>query len=110
MIIGTRTLKLEKNNSTSNVAVRVYSPEQREEDWICRFEIDWPDGKVAQWGTGDDGIDAIFRALQMIGALLYASASHQQGKLSWLETGAGFGFPVPKNIRDLLEGDDKRYL
>ena len=31
-------------------------------------------------------------------------------QVEWLEPGRGYGFPVPDNIRDLLVGDDKRFL
>ena len=46
----------------------------------------------------------------MIGAELYASAQNKSGALSWLAPGRGYGFPVPNAIRDLLVGDDKKFL
>src|SRR5262245_34880312 len=102
MIIGARSLKIKDGNSTIDVPIKIHAPEQNKGDWICRFEIDWPDKKIEQWGTGGDGIDAILRALQMIGALLYSSGHHEQRRLYWLEPGAGFGFPVTNNLRDIL--------
>ena len=60
--------------------------------------------------TGVDAVQALLFALQMIGAEVYTSSQHQSGRLEWLERGRGYGFPVPDNIRDLLVGDDKRFL
>lgn len=110
MIIATRSLSLRTGKDNVDVAVRLHAPERQADDWICRYEIDWPRQKAERWGTGGDGIQAILHALQMIGAELYASEHHEAGRLSWLEAGAGYGFPVTQSIRDLLVGDDKRFL
>lgn len=82
------------------------APEQSDKGWICRFTIEWPEGKAERWGSGSDGVQAIVIALQMIGAEIYASALHKAGQLVWLSPGHGYGFPVTSNIRDLLIGDD----
>jgi hypothetical protein len=39
-----------------------------------------------------------------------AARSIAPEKLSWDDNWSGYGFPVPGNIRDLLAGDDKKYL
>ena len=109
MIIATRILTLNKKGG-QKVAIRLYKPEPAKVDWICRFEIDWPEGKGERWGTGVDAVQALVAALQMIGSELYASEQNRSGKLGWLAPGHGFGFPVPNTIRDLLVGDDKKYL
>jgi hypothetical protein len=44
----------------------------------------------------------------MVGTEIYCSEEHRSGNLSWDDDWSGF--PVPGNIRDLLAGDDKRYL
>jgi hypothetical protein len=75
---------------------------------ICRFEIAWPDGTLAQWAGGVDAVQALVHALQIIGALLYTSDAHKRGVLYLDEPGRGYGFPVPHGIRDLLEGDDAK--
>jgi hypothetical protein len=46
----------------------------------------------------------------MIGAELYASDQHKSGVLTGLSPGRGYGFPVPQAIRDLLVGDDRKFL
>ncbi len=49
-------------------------------------------------------------ALQKIGATLYASEYHKAGLLMWEKPGNGYGFPLPQNARDWLEGDDARFF
>jgi hypothetical protein len=40
---------------------------------------------------------------------LYVSPYHLSGDLRWEKTGDGYGFPVPKNGRDMLVGADKSF-
>ena len=111
MIIATRILTLRDNNRDVPVPVEISTPERRSDtDWRCHFTIGWPDGKAERWGTGVDAVQSLLFALQMIGVELYASESHKQGRLFWETPGAGYGFPVTRNIRDLLTGDDKKFL
>jgi len=109
MIIATRILTL-SDKSNQKVSIRLHAPEPAKVDWICRFEIDWPEGKGERWGAGVDAVQALLAALQMIGAEIYASEENKSGKLMWLAPGRGYGFPVPNNIRDLLVGDDKTFI
>ena len=110
MIIATRHLVLRDKHRDIDIPIRIHAPEKAEVDWICRFEIGWPKGKVERWGSGVDAVQALLIAMQMIGAEVYASSQHQSGRLEWLEADRGYGFPVSDNIRDLLVGDDKRFL
>jgi len=55
-------------------------------------------------------VQALEIALRLIGAQLYASTYHQEGTLVFGKPGAGYGFPVPVNMRDLLVGDDAEFL
>lgn len=110
MIIASRTLKLREATQARDVPVRIYAPERGGIDWMCRFEIDWPTGRAERWGAGVDAVQALVSALQMIGAELYASEAHRSGALCLDEPGRGYGFPVPNSIRDLLIGDDRKYL
>lgn len=75
--------------------------------WICRYSIGWPDSARDSFGAGVDSIQALHLALQKIGIELYASAYHKAGVLMFDRPGNGYGFPIPKNGRDLLIGDDK---
>jgi hypothetical protein len=108
MIIATRTLVLRDRNV--EIPIRIHAPERAEVDWICRFEIEWPEGRADRWGAGSDAVQALLIALQMIGAEIYTSRHHELGHLMWLAPGRGYGFPVARNIRDLLVGDDKTFL
>ena len=110
MIIATRHLTLRDQARAFDIPVRIHIPERAKVDWICRFDISWPEGRVERWGTGVDAVQALLFAMRMIGAEVYASSEHKSGRLEWLEAGGGYGFPVPENIRDLLVGDDRRFL
>jgi len=110
MIIATRHLILRDQTRAVDIPVQIHAPEKAKVDWICRFDIGWPDGRVERWGTGVDAVQALLFAMQMIGAEVYARSEHKSGRLEWLEPGGGYGFPVPDNIRDLLVGDDKQFL
>lgn len=59
---------------------------------------------------GVDAVQAIDIALTMIGALIYARDQHAAGNLMWLTPGQGYGFPVAKEIRDVLVGEDREFL
>jgi hypothetical protein len=49
-------------------------------------------------------------ALHMIGADLYTSSYHREGRLVFDKPGNGYGFPVAPTLRDLLVGDDAKYM
>lgn len=110
MIIAIRSFFLKDSNRETEIPVRIHAPEESKSSWMCRFDIGWPEGKVERWGTGVDAVQALVMALQMIGVEVYASHYHEAGRLRWLEDGGGYGFPVSNNARDLLAGDDRKYL
>lgn len=92
------------------IPIRLFAPEREAVDWSCRWEIDWPDEKLARTAIGVDAIQALDLALKMLGVQIYASDHHASGRLMWLEPGKGYGFPVTNNFRDLLVGDNKNFL
>jgi hypothetical protein len=110
MIIATRVLTLRRPTGDIEIPIRIFAPEQQTIDCVCRFEVDWPDGKWAMAAEGVDEVQALELALRIIGAQIYSSDYHASGQLMWLEPGKGYGFPVTNGIRDLLIGDDKRYM
>jgi hypothetical protein len=110
MIIATRLLSLKSDDGEVDIPIHIHAPERARVDWKCRFEIGWPDGNVERWGTGVDAVQALLIALQMIGVEIYTSQYHESGRLRWLTAGGGYGFPVSANARDLLSGDDRKFL
>jgi hypothetical protein len=111
MMIADRLLTL--NNSATNIkiAIRIFAPEAGSNgNWFCRYEIDWPDKKSEMRVGGVDSAQALVLALQIIGAEIYSSSYHEQGNLFWDSPGQGYGFPVVPTYRDLLQGDDAKYL
>lgn len=89
-----------------DVRVTVEQATKREADWRCAYRIDWPGQARLGFGYGIDSTQALLLALRAIGTDLYTSDYHRSGRLRWDETGRGYGFPVPRTIRDLLIGDD----
>lgn len=109
MMIATRALKLTRPEDAIDIPVRIFAPEQDGDGWICRYEIDWPEGRQKMAVGGLDSVQALVLALQMIGSDLYTSSYHKAGALSFSPSG-GYGFPIAQNLRDLLTGDDASYL
>ena len=111
MIVATRTLKLRQVGGDVDVPVTIFAPEEDAvRGWGCRFEIGWPDGVRSLTARGIDSMQALEIALRLIGAQLYTSAHHEAGALMFDKSGAGYGFPVPQTLRDLLIGDDAKYF
>src|SRR5579863_3720134 len=110
MIIASRKLKLRQGEIDTDVTVRIFAPRPDQNHWSCAYEIDWPEGTRKRTARGHDSVQALHHALNAVGAELYTSEDHKAGVLSSNDAWKGYGFPVPKNIRDLLIGDDAKYL
>ncbi|MGV3635682.1 MAG: DUF6968 family protein [Pseudorhodoplanes sp.] len=110
MVIATRILKLRTTDRDTEIPVRIFAPKPQALDWACTVEIDWPDGTVTMDAAGIDAVQALELGLKLVGAQLYASDHHASGRLMWQEPGKGYGFPVVNSLRDMLIGDDKRFL
>lgn len=110
-MIASRELTLRNRGGDINIPVRIYAPTREKTGaWSCRYEVDWPDKKSVKEIFGFDSIQAIFLALQAIGAEIYTSNYHKSGQLFVDKPGDGYGFPVVPTFRDLLVGDDLKYL
>jgi hypothetical protein len=110
MVIASRVLALQDADLEIEIPIRIFAPELKKASWLCRYEIDWPEGTQAMEAEGIDSVQALVVALQMIGADVYSSNYHKLGKLALDVSGNGYGFPVVSSLRDLLEGDDAKYL
>ena len=44
MVIASRVLTLRDADVEIEIPIRVFAPERRDGSWICRYEIDWPEG------------------------------------------------------------------
>jgi hypothetical protein len=87
----------------------LFAPKESNGDWYCPYTIVWPDSRQEGAGYGVDAIQALVLTLQMIGAHIYCSDYHKTGRLYFEKPGSGYDFPVPKNLRELLIGDDARF-
>jgi hypothetical protein len=109
MIIAERILSYEISGGNLPVKITMFAPERDESSWLCKYTIDWPSGVRSGFAAGFDAVQALHLTLQKIGIDLYMSEYHASGRLSWGEKGAGYGFPVPGNARDVLIGDDLNF-
>jgi hypothetical protein len=111
MMIASRVLMLRSGDNAVPIAVSIFAPEKTTEGaWACRYVIDWPDQPSDTKIFGFDSAQALFLALQTIGAEIYSSSYHQSGRLYVDAPGQGYGFPVVPTLRDLFVGDDVKYL
>ena len=111
MEIAARTLTVQDGASNLSILILIFPPVQQGANaWSCRYEIGWPEGKEIREIWGVDSVQAMFLALQAIGSDIYTSSYHKNGNLSFEALGKGYGFPVPSSLRDLLVGDDAKYL
>lgn len=110
MIVASRSLKLQEGQTSSEIAVRIVAPQPGNTHWVCRHEIDWPEGPRKGAVRGFDSVQALTLALNIIGSKIYIGEYHKSGQLSSGESWTWYGFPVPRNLRDLLVGDDTKYL
>jgi hypothetical protein len=111
MIIASRTLKLRSGGRNIEIPISVFAPEcHKPGAWECRYDVGWPEGLRSYAGWGADSVQALLITLGMIGAELYSSSYHKSGNLFWEKPGNGYGFPVVPTLRNLLEGDDAKYL
>ena len=111
MIIGRRILTLKTDDRDIEIPVTIHAPaSEAAEVWFCRYDVGWPEGARSYAGWGADAIQALVSALNMSGAEIYSSSYHKSGHLVWDQPGNGYGFPVVSGLRDLLVGDDAKYL
>ena len=109
MLIATRVITLIQNLDKIPVEVRLFAPTKEEADWICRYEIDWPYAQRASFAAGLDSMQAVYLAQQKIGIDIYMSHYHAEGSIYWQTPKSGYGFPVPRNGRVFLVGEDKMF-
>jgi hypothetical protein len=105
--MATRLLTLRHDGAEVAVPIQIERPEQDSSGaWFCRYEIAWPHGRWSSAGWGFDAVQAVLLTMRKIGTEIYMSEYHNSGKLMWTAPGRGYAFPVPRNLRDLLIGDN----
>ena len=107
--IAVRKFSLAENGRQTEVTVKLFQPEPYPDghDFRCRFLVELPSKTVDLHAGGVDAIQALILALQMMGATINTSEEAKEGRLVWHTPGGGFGLPVPDNIKDILQGDDR---
>lgn len=107
MIIASKKMYFNDSNELKVIIINLYKPlYDQKRGWGCKYEILWPDEPRFMTAYGFSEFQAIFIAMQMIGAEIYISDYHEAGLLHVDGQEKGYGFPVPKNCRELLVGAD----
>src|SRR5262245_34573082 len=83
MIIASRSLKITTSEISDGV-INIHAPEPVRVDWLCRYDIGWPEGNVERpelmpWR--DDACAENDRNRD----------HHRSGRLGWLAPGWGYG-------------------
>jgi hypothetical protein len=106
MIVVSHELFLRDAMGERTIGIVIYKPDKRANHWACRYVIGWPEGESKSEGFGHDALQALMLTCQKIGAEIYSSSYHREGRLRAYEQEAGYGFPVPSSLRDMLVGVD----
>jgi hypothetical protein len=109
MLVLTHTLYIKNATREQAVDIRVYQPVQGDGFWRCRYEIDWPRKPKFRETEGISALQALMGALMLIGADIYSSHYHYEGRLRAYDKEEGYGFPVVPSLRDDLIGVDAFY-
>jgi hypothetical protein len=108
-VILRRKMQIDTGGNRMDVEIRIHRPDPdvMSSDFRCHFEIDGLATKVISRDIiGVDEIQSVILAMKIIGTELYTSKAAKSGTLVWLEKGHGYGFPLPRNLWDLYEGED----
>jgi hypothetical protein len=67
VLIAYRELKVRNPSEDIYVPIRLFQPEEKGGEWICRYEIGWPDKVSAKFAAGGDSMQALVHAIMLIG-------------------------------------------
>ena len=109
IVIASRMFRVRTEDGERDVPVRIYAPYEQGGAWRCRTEIQWPDRLQARDAGGHDSAQALFIAMEMVGVHLYTSDYHADDAFIFTDW-IGYGFPVPKTLRDMLIGHDAKCM
>jgi hypothetical protein len=91
--IARRELRLDDPTAPRPVIVELARPVPHPNgDFACPFRIEGLGEAKTRYAAGIDEIQSLLLALRMIGAILYTSIEHQDGRLKWLDDDGSLGF------------------
>ncbi len=101
------TREFELSGSAGKIIVEIGKPEPFEggADYYCPYQIIGLAGNRVRYGAGIDGVQALIHALHNIGARLYSSTEHREGRLTWFGK-RNLGIPVADIIADVVPKAD----
>lgn len=106
IIVSHMLYLLMPDGSEFRIPIDIHLPVQEASCWTCQYDVGWPEGLRIFRSSGHDALQALVLALQMIGAEIYSSTYHAEGRLRAYDSELGYGFPVPSTLRHMLVGVD----
>jgi hypothetical protein len=82
-----------------SVECRFFQPEEYKVDYVCRYEIDWPNNVVTSQSYGVDQVQALLLAMQKAHVELLLARSKKGLRVEWLEE-ENLGLPIASGIQD----------
>lgn len=107
MLIAERILTAQLPDGAKQIPISIYAPRFADGMHICEYVIEWPEGEQRSFGAGVDMVQALHSALLKNRDRPLFQCLSQKRYLVLGKAWRGYGFPVPKNARELLVGYDK---
>lgn len=98
--IAMRSLEL-SGETPGKVTVGISRPVSDNGPYKCEYQILGIGSGKVRYAMGEDSMQALVLALELIGAHLYTSSAAKEGRLTWFGS-RDLGFPVPDVIADLV--------
>lgn len=82
------------------VVCRFFRPELDDQDYFCRYVIDWPTKKRGRRVGGVDSVQALLLAMQAAHVDLLMARKDDGADVMWLDN-TSLGLPLSQGLRDL---------
>ena len=94
-VIAERRLDYFSAGGSQDGAVRVFAPEDDGSCWTCRYHIEWPGFSDKFYAAGEDSLQALTLALQIIPVKIQVTDDFKAGRIG--QYGAPFTTVVDLN-------------
>jgi hypothetical protein len=81
------------------VECRFFQPELVDIDYVCRYEVEWPNKQLSSKSFGIDQVQALLLAMQKVHADLLFLRVKKGSKVEWLEN-ENLALPIIDSIQE----------
>ena len=103
MLIGSRDFLISDPSGKVSVPVRLFVPEETEDGFACRYQIDWPDGQTSRRALAPDALRALVRALDAVAREVDNSRRQRRVEIIWGFRGMSSGLRPRHSLRTLMK-------